>query len=251
MKTKLLLIISTLFLLFFFYACSPGNTAISSDDDSDEVEMATPEDEVVTAAPEDETAEPDRAPRPNQAPEENKPSKLEKYDVVLEVTKEIDAKKSGMMKIWIGDPTWKIEPNANFAHAEQSIPASIGQYAKITPIVSDFDVKPDGYGCMKIDPSGSSVIFELFPKKAKWGETHVSALIELYEGADCSGTPVLKNTNIITVKVKIKLPTLIGDLFEVFWKQLLAFLGAILGAIGTYFVVKFKKKAKIKDQDEE
>lgn len=257
MKNKLLLSIAAPVLLFFFYACGPVAISDPSVYPEETIEMAIPEDamdEAVMETPCDESGEMDMvAPcmqtKAARAPKKIKTPELKNFDAVLDVTKEIDAKQEGYMSVWIGDPEYKPEIDDDFERKSISMPSDIGQYAKITPVAPGFDVKPTEY-IMKIHPSGSSVSFTLTPQKGAWGKKKISALIELYENAECTGVSIPK-TQVVSVKIKIKLPTLIGDLFDIFWDKLLIFFGTVLGLLSTYFIVKFKKKMKIEEKDDE
>jgi len=186
--------------------------------------------------------------KPIEPTEEVSKPDLDDYEFVLEVTEVIAANKTGAMTVWIGNPTYKPTTGDGIISESTIMPADIGQFAKITPLAPDFDVKPQKSGCIKIHPSGSSESFSLTPKKGTRGKMSVRAKIELFEGEDCTGTPIPKTTQILTVKVKVDPLSLLGQIFDIVWDNFIIFLGSLLGLLATIALFKIRKKAKIEEK---
>lgn len=166
----------------------------------------------------------------------------EDYEATLDVDKKISSHLSGVMSVWIGYSEYKRSLSRNRERDSITISSSLGQYAKITPIAPDFKVEPNESRCIKIDPTGSKVQFALTPNEGARGKTVVSATIELYDCEDCTGTPVPKSLETLTVSIKVNRML---ELFDVFWKEFIALFTALL-AIGSGIVIyKVKKKTGI------
>ena len=184
------------------------------------------------------------------------PLKIEEYKVVLDVTKIIQKHKSGEFKVWIGSEIFIKEKQDNIVRDTTSFPGTLGQFAKITPYAPDFDIEPKKSECIRIHPSGSSVRFVLAPKEK--GEFKVSAIVELFEGVECSGTPIPKSSETLTVLVKVdtkhELLKKIQELFSILWDKFLSFWGLlwtlIFGVV--FFLIRrsITKKTGYKDQSE-
>jgi len=269
MKTKLLFIIASLLLVFFFSSCGAPKSAKPQDEDiTEEVEVeyipqpkecsekqkmsyAEPEEpEPVRSSPKsgkhsgkkDISSESTTA---TEVPKEIDQPKLDDYEFVLRVTEVIPANKTGTMTVWIGNPKYKPVSGKGIISDSSNMPADIGQYAKITPIAHDFEVDPQSSGCIRIHPSGSSISFTLFPKKGLRRSVNVSALIELFEGEDCTGVPIPKTTQILSVNVKLDILSLLEQVFDICWDHFTIFLGSLLGLLATIILFKIRKKSKI------
>lgn len=184
------------------------------------------------------------------------PLKSEDYKVVLETDENLKMNEAGELKVWIGGIDIVKPTLPDKVQDETLIPASIGQYAKITPYAPDFTVTPLEITCLRIHPSGSDVRFTLIPKKA--GTLKVSANIELFSTADCTGPAVPKTAATLSVVVKVdnkfvlmsklqELGTVVWDNFLSFWSALIALL---FGAL--FFIIRrrIKKKTGYDDKDE-
>ena len=126
----------------------------------------------------------------------------------------------------------------------------MGQYAKIEPYAPDFNISSPDYGCIRIDKSGSVIQYTLSPKKTK-GTYRISAIVKLYEGEDCIGTPVPKTSRTLTITVELNLWDQIlfklEELGSIFWDKLLSFWGALLTFLfGIIFLLVKRKFSKDK-----
>lgn len=181
---------------------------------------------------------------------------LEVYSVKLAINKSLKLHEKGVLKIWIGDGRIEINFGENTVQDETIIPANIGHFAKIKPFAPSFDISPKSIDCIKIDPSGSAVRFILTPKDS--GELEVSADIELFYNSDCSGTPVPKSAETLTVFVDVdhkrKFMDKLNELWAVFWEKFLSFWGALIALFfaALLFVIrsKIKKKTGYSDSNE-
>lgn len=172
----------------------------------------------------------------------------EDFKVVLTADENLKLQEKGELTVWIGFEENKVEVTAGKAQDETSIPASIGQYAKITPFAPNFEVSPVEYSCIRIHPSGSEVRFVLTPTTA--GDYEVSANIEIFDNSECSGTPIPKSAAKLTVLVEVDRKQNIinkgNEMGEVLWDKFMIFWGALL-ALGFGFILylirrKMKKK---------
>lgn len=206
-------------------------------------------DPIVSAEPL-ETLEPIEAPQPieavdlEEAEESTPPSALDDYQVVLSVDSNFKLNKKGVLKVWIGAEENKEVAQPGRAQDETSIPASIGQYAKITPFAPNFKVDPVEYKCVKIDPSGSSVRFTLIPTKK--GNLTVSATIELYDNPECTGTPVPKSAAelkvLVVVDRKQKVSEKMTEMGTVLWDKFMIFWGALLALVFGFVLYLIRRK---------
>ena len=186
-------------------------------------------------------------------PSENPIDELENYSIVLSMDKELLDDETGTLKIWIGSSGIEVSYSDEEVTAEKHISSGIGQYAKITPYAPDFEIDPEEVGCIKIHPSGSEILFSLKPLKT--GNLVVSANIELYNNANCTGTAVPKTAETLSVLVEVNrkaiLKTKTKELTDVIWDNFLIFFGSIISIIFGVIVYKFRKKAhKIADSDD-
>ncbi|MFA6402499.1 MAG: hypothetical protein WCX31_12895 [Salinivirgaceae bacterium] len=176
------------------------------------------------------------------------PVKLDDYKVVLAVDENLALNQKGEMRVWIGAN--EIEPSFSQGMAKDAttIPSGIGQYAKITPYAPDFEVSPAEMKCIRIDPSGSDVRFSIKPTKK--GSLKVSANIELYSTADCSGPMVPKTAATLSVNVNVDVWQVIADKLKemgtVFWDKFISFWGALIALIFAVFLFIIRRKLKKK-----
>jgi len=248
MKQKLFICISAL-LLFIIYSCAPSpniEDTWCAEDPTDEIMEV---DAIETFSPDTEETFFSENQEPQFSKVNNNRPKLDDYIATLDVTKQIAADKTGMLRVWIGAQDYKPSLKEEMVRDEMSFPASIGQYAKITPIAPDFDIEPKVSGCVKIHPSGSSETFTLIPKKR--GKFKVSAKVELFECADCSGTSIPKTTEILTVSVKIDGGNLFGQLFDILWDNFLIFFGTVVGILFAAAIVIIRRKVNKNNKDGE
>lgn len=150
----------------------------------------------------------------------------------------------GELKVWIGLPAY--EPQyLGLTTKVDTLPAA-GKTARVTPFAPGLKVKPDTSICMKINPKGSEVRFELIPVES--GTFKVGADVALFDSGDCSGAPIPKATTTLQVDVSVDRVKLtlkyMGELWEVFWKKLLEFWGAALALFFGALLFLFRKKLK-------
>lgn len=183
------------------------------------------------------------------------PIPLDEYVVKLAVDEKIKTHETAELRIWIGADGFMVSSDDQTVQATTTIPASIGQYAKITPYAPGFEVDPTEPKCIRIHPSGSEVCFSLKPKED--GSFKVSANIELYEGVDCTGTPVPKTAATLTVFVEVDNKYLIsgkmGEMATIVWDKFLTFWGAVVALLFAVLLflirAKITKKTGYEDQD--
>jgi hypothetical protein len=172
------------------------------------------------------------------------------YDVILGVTEKMAfPSTSGQLRVWIGGAGL----NANF-------PARLVQQAKslfvspdivaaeVLPYAPDFDISPSEALCMKLDPSGSEVRFELIPKKT--GTFFVGAEVYLFTTDDCSDSPIPKTAADLEVTVNVSVSGLIdegtGEMGSVLWEKFISFWGALVALFFglILFLIRGKKLKK-------
>jgi len=157
----------------------------------------------------------------------------EDYIVTLDVTRNFKLHKKGDLRVWIGIENFVPSEREDMARDITRIPSNIGLYAKVTPYAPDFDVQPENSQCIRIDPSGSSVLFSITPLRK--GEFRVSSKVEIFKDSDCSGTPIPKSSEILTVTVTVdKMEVFkirLGELFTIFWDKFLSLWGAVITII--------------------
>lgn len=176
------------------------------------------------------------------------PVNLDDYKVILAVDENIYMNEIGELRVWIGVKGVNISFSQGMVQDESTIPASIGQYAKITPYAPDFDITPSEMACIKIDPSGSDVRFSLKPKKQ--GAFKVSANIELFNEVGCIGIPVPKAAQTLTVVVKIDKSYVITSgvrkMAIVLWDKFLSFWGILITLLFSTLLFLVRRKIKSK-----
>lgn len=169
------------------------------------------------------------------------------YKVILATSPEIFKNETCELKIWIGAEKIEVTFSEGMITDQTSIPATIGQYAKITPYAPDFEVSPAQMTCVKIDPSGSEVRFTLKPKSS--GKFKVSANIELFDNPDCTGPAIPKTAKTLSVEVKTNTKFVVLDGLQkmgaVVWDKFMSFWGIVITlffAAALFVIRRFVKK---------
>ena len=178
---------------------------------------------------------------------EEEPSKpalnADDYKVALDVTNEITLSSTATLRVWIGLENYIPKAIPTTVRDTTTIPANLGDYARITPYAPDFTVGPEESQVMRIVPSGSSVLFSLTPEKE--GEFLISAKIELYDNPDLVGVAIPKTSDIVSVVVKVDTKAAVksrfGELFEITWAELKKFWAAIMVVFFGALLFLFRK----------
>lgn len=144
----------------------------------------------------------------------------------------------GRLRVWIG-----LAHNAP-AIGSEDVGATrplreTGRTARITPIALGMETDPPS-GCLKIDPDGSEKIFSLRPRSR--GSFKVGASVDLFNSDDCSGTPVPKSSELITVEVKVGYASRLDELAAQTWAALLDFWGQALALASALLLFLLRKK---------
>ena len=243
-----------LFVLLWFVLASCGGSPHVNYEEPYEIEEPEPdfmppareysEEEVLGRVDEDEVDVED--------PFEEEPSKpalnADDYKVALDVTNEITLNSTATLRVWIGLENYLPREIPTTARDTTTIPANLGDYARITPYAPDFSVGPEESQVMRIVPSGSSVLFSLTPQKE--GEFLISARIELYDNPDLVGVAIPKTSDIVSVVVKVDTKAAVkshlGELGSIAWSEFLKFWGAIVALIlgALYFIIRKSVKKK-------
>ncbi len=171
---------------------------------------------------------------------------FDEYTVKLEASENMTFPgASGKLIVWIGAPEYTPESRAGMSEAVGSI-AAVGETAKVTAEADDFDVEPKGSECVKLDPTGVSVVFTLWPKND--GVFDVGAVVHLYSSDDCSGMPIPKMVETLKVVVEVGTGEIIdehvGELWEVFWDGFIKFWKAIVALF--FGLILFLLRGKLK-----
>lgn len=171
----------------------------------------------------------------------------EDYEVFLVVDDSIVAvHKTLQLTVWIGaeEAQYETQIAEEAVYDQSSIPATIGNYAKVTPFAPDFEITSEKEKCIQLHPSGSEVQFSLKPT-AK-GDFEVSANVEIFEDENCSGTPTPKATRKLKVKVIVdeqhewnKKKDELGDIS---WSYITEYYGYFLGVVFSALLFAFRKK---------
>ena len=165
------------------------------------------------------------------------------YKVALDVTNEITLGSNATLRVWIGLENYLPKPIPTTSRDTTTIPATLGDYARITPYAPDFTVGPEESQVMRIVPSGSSVLFSLTPEKE--GEFLISARIELYDNPDLMGVAVPKTSDIVSVVVKVDTKAAVkshlGELGTITWSELKKFWAAIVAVFFGAILFLFRK----------
>ena len=178
---------------------------------------------------------------------EEEPSKpalnADDYKVALDVTNEITLSGTATLRVWIGLENYIPKAIPTTVRDTTTIPASLGDYARITPYAPDFTVGPEESQVMRIVPSGSSVLFSLTPEKE--GEFLISARIELYDNPDLVGVAIPKTSDIVSVVVKVDTKRAVksglSELGAITWKEVKKFWAAIVAIFFGALLFLFRK----------
>lgn len=172
----------------------------------------------------------------------------DEYKVTLDVTKNIEHHKKGDLRVWIGLEMYMPKTGKDMVRDTTTIPSDIGAYAKITPYAPDFEIQPEKSQCIRIHPSGSSVLFTLTPLKR--GEFTVRANVELFEKPDCSDTPIPKSSETLTVIVTVDKMEVVhdklGELLTILWDKFLSFWGVVITLMFGVIIFLIRKYIKKK-----
>ena len=165
------------------------------------------------------------------------------YKVALDVTNEITLNSTATLRVWIGLENYIPKAIPTTVRDTTTIPANLGDYARITPYAPDFTVGPEESQVMRIVPSGSSVLFSLTPEKE--GEFLISAKIELYDNPDLVGVAIPKTSDIVSVVVKVDTKAAVkshlGELGTITWAELKKFWAAIVAVFFGALLFLFRK----------
>lgn len=163
-------------------------------------------------------------------PDKSSAVPLDNYKIILATNEKIFKNQTCELKIWIGAEKMEVSFSEGMITDQTSIPASIGQYAKITPYAPDFEISPAQMTCVKIDPSGSEVRFTLTPKSS--GKFKVSANIELFNNPDCTGPAIPKTAKTLSVTVTTdrihEIREALKEMGEVVWDKFMSFWGIVI-----------------------
>lgn len=252
--SKFLLLVSLGFLVLAHISCtsSPPNKEAeevreevpntgSSDPGVQAGEM--PEEEMpVTSAPPGGTVGSAQPEGPSASPQP------EEYTVALDAKEEFFLHQSGRIRVWIGLEDYLNTPREGEVRDQSAIPANLGQYAQITLKAPGFEVDPAQTECIRIVPTGSSVDFALIPQTE--GEFTVSASVNVYETANCSGPPVPLANTYLTVKVKVDKAREYGqwwdNLLQTLMDNLATFITSLVALLGSFVLFLIRKKMKKK-----
>ena len=182
----------------------------------------------------------------NMEPSVDPIDESEDLNIILSVNKELKLNETGTLKIWIGSSEIEVSHTDQEVTAKKHLSSGIGQYAKITPYAPDFEITPKIIRCIKIHPSGSEVFFSIKPKKT--GALIVSANIEIFDNAECTGAAVPKTAETLSVTVSVDRKAILrnktNELSNVFWEDFLVFFGGVVSLIFGLILFKFRKKIK-------
>lgn len=172
----------------------------------------------------------------------------EDFKVKLAVDSNLKLGQTGTLRIWIGAAALEKAFNPRLARAETTFPASVGQFAKITPYAPDFEISDSEVTCVKIDRSGAEVKYSITAKKT--GKLNVSATVHLFNGDNCDGIPTPKSVETISVEVKVDGKEIVtgklGEMFAVFWDSFMSFWGALVALVFAALLYVIRKKMKSK-----
>ena len=176
---------------------------------------------------------------PEEAPPPPAASKAEDYSIAISATRELKLPgPPGKLSIWIGLTSRTPAIGSEDVGASKPL-REAGHTAKITPIALGMDTDPPT-GCLKIDPDGSEKIFPLKPRSR--GRFQVGASVELFNSDDCSGTPVPKSSDLITVEVKVGYASRFDELGAKAWQTFLDFWGQALALASALLLFLLRKK---------
>lgn len=170
-----------------------------------------------------------------QVPEATEAASLDAYQTRLAVDAELTLPgPPAEMRVWIGSAGNAPDIPQGMASDSAALPmSSHAASARVEPYAPAFTIEPENSACIAVDPSGAEVRFSLTPKES--GTFRVSASVNLYPSADCSGIAVPKSTTTLNVRVAVNAGGLIGDglqeMAAIFWKKLIEFWQLLTGLI--------------------
>lgn len=172
----------------------------------------------------------------------------EDFKVKLAVDSNLKLGQTGTLRIWIGAAALEKAFNPRLARAETTFPASVGQFAKITPYAPDFVVLESEVSCVKIDRSGAEVKYSITAKKT--GKLNVSATVHIFNGEGCDGIPTPKSVETISVEVEVDGKQIVtgklGEMGTVLWDQFMSFWGLLIALIFAALLFVIRKQVKKK-----
>lgn len=187
------------------------------------------------------------------APQNPIPSR---YRVILDADKQINVPgEAGALNVWIGDSTYEQPQEQEDKIRAKTLISNTKakRWARVSPYGEAFTITPvEPISCFEIDPSGSEVRFNLIPKKSKSGVYTVGATVYLYGLSDCSDTPIPKFSADLKVSVLVNKKEVAkviayekeGELWDVFWKGLMDFWGALVAVVFGTLLFMVRKKLK-------
>jgi len=182
-------------------------------------------------------------PAPTSAP---RTLSLEDYSVTVAANETMEIPgPPGELRVWIGID--RLAPRAQPGMVTETVTlGNVGQTARIKPFALGIDVDPSESLCAKIAPSGSEVRFKLSPSKI--GTFTVGATVALYDTPDCSGPPVPKSANSVTVKVVVNRAGQVregaSEMGSIAWRAFLDFWRELLALV--FFAVLFLLRKRIR-----
>jgi hypothetical protein len=202
----------------------------------------------------DDSTAPSKVPsKTSTAPQNPIPSR---YRVILDADKQINVPgEAGALNVWIGDSTYEQPQEQEDKIRAKTLISNTKakRWARVSPYGEAFTITPvEPISCFEIDPSGSEVRFNLIPKKSKSGVYKVGATVYLYGLSDCSDTPIPKFSADLKVSVLVNKKEVAkviayekgGELWDVFWKGLMDFWGALVAVVFGTLLFMVRKKLK-------
>ena len=178
---------------------------------------------------------------------------VEDFKVKLAVDSNLKLGQTGDLRVWIGAAELERMFSKKLASSEATFPASVGQSAEITPYAPDFELVGEPFKCTRIVRDGAEVIFPI--RANKTGILKVSAIVKIFDTGDCTGIPVPKSVETISVEVivdgKEVVTGKLGEMGTVLWDSFMSFWGALVALIfaALLFVIRrlVKKKSGYED----
>lgn len=173
------------------------------------------------------------------------PATFYKIELAVDETMTIPGAK-GELRVWIGGEEEETFTPERFVTDTATFPV-IRDYALVTPHAPDFEIDAKDETCFKIHSSGSAVRFSLTPKKE--GRFDVSANIELFQDEGCTGAPVPKLAETLSVVVTIDSLEVfkgqLGELGSILWGGVLDFWTALVALIVGLVLFLVRKKLAV------
>lgn len=183
-----------------------------------------------------------------QVPAAAEAASLDAYQTRLAVDAELTLPgPPAEMRVWIGRTGNAPDIPQGMASDSAALPmSSHAASARVEPYAPAFTIEPENSACIAVDPSGAEVRFSLTPKES--GTFRVSASVNLYPSADCSGIAVPKSTTTLNVRVAVNAGGLIGnglqEMAVIFWQKLIEFWQLLTGLI--FGLLLFLIRGKLK-----